>query len=593
MNGRLLYLAVLATACILSSHANSAVLTVGPPGATTGCSHPTLQAAIDAAAASPGLDIIRIARGLYPAQHLVINDSGSLAIEGGFVSCQTLVYYDNSTLDGQYASPPGPVIEDRGAGNLTLDHLHIQNGNATGTGATVTSGGGVAALGKGLLTIKNSVISNNRGIYGGGLYLGNARQSRQQLDLLGVEFYNNHANLSGGALYTDFADIKIKGEVPSVFQGNRAEGTTDYNGGGAIFALDSDISVNVRMSPALAFMDSNTTTANGGAIYFQSTLPQGSWLSIAAEPGGGGPQIIYNTASFTGGGIFAYASEIGANAHIVLHDTVLDHNTSPSGSALEMYANGNAQSLVNIAMVADPNNRICAASERCNRISNNVSNGYGTIVGITGGPGKGQTRFQLDRGHIIDNSSIHLGGVFDGTNPGNSVWIRNSVIAENDSGGSSLFNLTASSLLENVTIANNQRVTPAVIRAYGATAELYKSVVFQPSAALTNVGASGSVLLRNLMLASGMPPVGNEGPRSIMYVADPYFVNSGAGDYRVQVGSQARNRYGTNDGIALPTVDLLGALRPAPGEDPAYAYDLGAYEYGAVIDSIFIDDFDN
>ncbi|HET8898131.1 MAG TPA: hypothetical protein VFN09_05090, partial [Rhodanobacteraceae bacterium] len=144
--------------------ASAAVLTVGPPSETAGCAYPTIQAAIDAAAASPGLDIIRIARGTYPAQHLLINDNGDLAIEGGFVSCQTLVHADYSTLDGYNSPQPGPVIEERSHGNLTLSDLHIQNADATRTGATTGVGGGVAALGRGLLTIRRSVFSGNRAV---------------------------------------------------------------------------------------------------------------------------------------------------------------------------------------------------------------------------------------------------------------------------------------------------------------------------------------------------------------------------------------------------------------------------------------------
>jgi pectin methylesterase-like acyl-CoA thioesterase len=94
--------------------AHAAVFTVGPPGDTASCSHATIQAAIDAAA-SPGLDIIRLATGVYPAQRLVVDDTGDLAIEGGFLECATLVYLDFSTLDGQGANPTGPVIRHLGS----------------------------------------------------------------------------------------------------------------------------------------------------------------------------------------------------------------------------------------------------------------------------------------------------------------------------------------------------------------------------------------------------------------------------------------------------------------------------------------------
>lgn len=566
---------------LLAPTSPAAVFTVGPPGATTGCTHATIQAAIDAAAATPGLDIIRIARGTYPAQHLFVNDTGNLAIEGGFLECSTLVQVDFSILDGQGANPAGPIIDHRGAGNLALADLYIQNGNATAAGSTLTLGGGVSSSGAGALTIRRSVLANNRAYLGGGLYLGTPAAPKV-VTLTDVTFGNNAASKSGGGIYAQLSQLTIDGDGESYFGGNHADGTDVTEGGGAIYATASNLTLDARLPTAYPFMDNNWTHGSGGAIYFAATRGA-SDLLMTPRRGGGALTFARNAADVLGGAINVEATAVGAGVEAKLVDAVVSDNRAPYGSAIYLYTTGDTSTRVEFEMVG---NQICPASWRCNRIDGNVSSGRASVD--LEQAGNTRLSFAMRRGHIVDNVALSGGSTIHAW--GGRVLIDNSVVAGNDAGNAAVIFGGDTLTVQNSTVADNIRVTPAVFSSSGQAFNVHNSIVFQPDVTLLQAGTGTEPSLRNLMLSSTRP-VGNEAPRNIQYTQDPLFVDSAQRDYRIQPGSQARNRWSPGSGVNVPTVDLLGATRPAPG-DTVTPYDFGAYEYGAVIDSIFADDFD-
>jgi hypothetical protein len=44
--------------------------------------------------------------------------------------------------------------------------------------------------------------------------------------------------------------------------------------------------------------------------------------------------------------------------------------------------------------------------------------------------------------------------------------------------------------------------------------------------------------------------------------------------------------------VLVPSVDLLGGTRPADPPGTPTPYDFGAYEYGSVVDALFVGTFD-
>ncbi len=100
--------------------------------------------------------------------------------------------------------------------------LTIQNGNA-GTSTTEGSGGGIAAGGDSVLTVKNATFKNNRAVEGGGIF------SSGTLVVGGSTFEGNVADLSGGGISAIVGVISV---FDSTFLQNVANGTGNKGGGG-------------------------------------------------------------------------------------------------------------------------------------------------------------------------------------------------------------------------------------------------------------------------------------------------------------------------------------------------------------------------
>lgn len=581
---------------LLAVPAKAAVFTVGTPVGPGQCTHATIQAAIDAAAASPGLDIIRVTRGEYLAQRLVINDTSDVAIEGGFLECATLVRVDFSILSGQGANPVGPVIRHLGSGRLTLADLRIRNGVAFGAGSTTTFGGGVSSSTAATLTIYRSVISDNRARSGGGIFASAPFGQQKDVVLAGVGFANNEAVESGGGLYASWASVQITSDDVNYFVGNRSLGTTIEQGGGAAYFVNSSFFVDGKVPANFPFMDGNTSQSNGGAIFFASLTSGARILSIRNHEGGVPVTLAYNTASRIGGAIYVRATATGApnSASVNLVNAVVSDNRAPKGSAFYLYGSGNdndnqAQLSMEASSPGD-SSPPCPAALRCNRVDRNVSNDGATIVLEEGGT-RGVTSLYLKRGHLADNVTVNGGGLIFGSG---YIHIDNSVLANNDAGGSSLIDNAGGNEIrvQNSTIAGNTRVAPALFTLISANDDLFlhNSIAYQPGVPMLQVAAGAGVNLRNLLVGNGHGLV-NLVPRNIQETADAMFENPGQGDFRPRLGSPAVNRWSPGGGVNVPTVDLLGALRPAPPNFPT-PYDFGAYEFGAVVDPIFNDTFD-
>lgn len=586
----------------------AAVFKVGTPVGAGQCTHSTIQSALDAAAASPVLDIIRVTRGTYVAQRLVVNDASDVAIEGGFLECATLVFVDNSTLDGGAANPPGPVIRHIGSGNLTLSDLKIQNGVAFGATSTTTFGGGVSSTGSGNLTLYRSAIQSNRARSGGGMFVslgsgGNNVQTpagsggNKDLTLAGVTFANNEAVDKGGGLYLSQTTATITSDEVNYFSGNRALGTDIDDGGGGIYAVNSSLFVSGQLPAGFPFMDGNWTNSNGGAIYFAGLTPS-SYALILRNRSANTPMLIAaNTASGFGGAIYMRASAVGGGTTVFagLNNVIISNNLAPQGAALYLYGEG-SDSIGNVSItmassLAGDSTPICSAQQRCNRIDANVSNQGAPIVLEEGGS-QGQVSFDMTRGYLLNNIAVNGGGLIFAEG---SILIDNSVLANNDAGASPLIDNGGGNVtrVQNSTLSENIRV-PALFKLASANDDLFlhNSIAYQPNMPLVQDASGSGVSLRNLLIGIGTG-LTNLASRNIQETTDPMFENPAQGDFRLRLGSQAINRWSPGGGVNVPTIDLLGAARPAPATGSPTPYDFGAYEFGAVVDPIFSDSFEN
>jgi CSLREA domain-containing protein len=186
-------------------------------------------------------------------------------------------------------------------GNLTLENLTVQHGNATSgsvTGVPSTAGGGVYSLGT--LTIIHSIFSGNKAYDGGGVY------NTSPLTVTNSTFSGNSALTHGGGVHST-SPLTV---MNSTFSGNRA-----YEFGGGVYSTgmvtisNSTFSENVVFSSALpgygggisaneVIIENSTFSNNsansttpldkGGAVYtFYGHIKNSTFTGNLADNGGG------------------------------------------------------------------------------------------------------------------------------------------------------------------------------------------------------------------------------------------------------------------------------------------------------------------
>jgi hypothetical protein len=568
--------------------AQAANISVGP-ATDPGCQYNTMQAAINAAAAAPGLDVIRISIGTYDGQRVMVNEAGPLAIQGGFLSCSTPVANaGTTTLNGQGGGPPGfAVINHVGAGALTLLDLTI-------TGGQGASGGGVQSSGLAPLNMTRVLVHGNRATVGAGLsVVGVSGAGLKPVNLTGVRFVDNIASSSGGGIYALAAEVRIGGDEANWFAGNWAQGASGSLGGGAIYAFNSNILVHSLAPGDFPFMDANLAAQGaGGAILLYSTTGYHSLVLMNKDATR--PLVIANNAASKGGAIrlLSGGGTVPSSAIANLHNTIVRDNDASEGGAFFIEGNDTTHLATShltmlqsgVGYAAPP----CPASLRCNRLEGNFSSLTST-VSVYSYSGQGRGLFAMLRGHAIDNFSPNS-GIAGGIG---SIWFDSSVIANNVVGSSLMSNVAAPILVQNSTIAGNTigaaEVFSVILAPGSLTVE--NSIVYQPGKQTRLLAPPATSNLRNL-LVNPDHGIANIAGLNIQGNLMPSFVNPGQNDFQLQPGSQARNRWSPGGGVSVPTIDLLGGTRPADPPGTPTPYDFGAYEYGAVIDAMFMGNFD-
>jgi hypothetical protein len=291
----------------------------------------SLREAIAAAAANPGADTINVK--LYILSHDFVLSQGPLLIQSDL------------TIDASVPSSSGT--------HLTIDA-------AGASGAFVVAGGVTVSL-------TGFEITGGQANIGGGLRISKTTSVTPQVTLTRMKFAENHANIDGGAIYSDQANLKI-------MQTRIINNTADDDGGG-VFAVGGPLVVhNSQISNNKADSSGGGIVCSGPsgrvdpdvpAMYFSNSLIS---LNQAGDDGGG-IAVLRNAARFVnctivsnradtsgtsvldGGGIRTDNSD----GSTTLNNTIVAGNRRGTGTGVLNDFEGNVQSRSYYNLLGSPN----------------------------------------------------------------------------------------------------------------------------------------------------------------------------------------------------------------------------------------------
>lgn len=577
MNRPVLSFSVL-LAVAAAAPAAAAVFSVGPPGTAGDCTHTNVQAAIDAAAANPGPDEIRLVRNTTPgyAQQALVIDGHDLTLIGGVADCTAVVTNGRTWLSGA-GGAAAPVIAIRGnpgtSLQVRLQGLGLHGGDSEGP----DPGGGLSIRAGGDFALADSDILNNSAQMGAGIGIYGAEGDGVTRVVLGDNVsisgnaYAGATSSIGGGISVQRADLSLCGSN-TVVRGNRA-----YNAGGIwLGGVSADSPAHLELcvanAPNTPVLDNNTAT-RGGGLQLQPYATARIYTRDADRP----LRIARNSADY-GGAIDAH----GATARVDLWEVHIAENTGHlEGGAFALF-NG-AQIGVHPALSADaPAGAVPCARHRCNTLAYNRSDSAqsqgGTVAALTTTANTTPPQLHIDNALITRNNGSSLFSaiqVESGAAAPALISLRNSVIAGNAQ-AVSWVRVTGGSEFrcDLCTVAYNGLQSAggvALISSDGAL-HLRRSIIWEPGRELI-AGASATVSAQSLLVHDASDLAG----QSDIRVANPNFVND-ADDFHLRPDSPALDSAAADE---APAVDLDGNPRVRDLDDipdRLGVVDLGAYE---------------
>jgi hypothetical protein len=553
-------------------------------GAGAGCTHAAVQAAVDAAAASPGVDTVLVARNQsYNGQQILIN-SQTLTLAGGLATCSATPDTTATQLSGNGgAALPVLRINTTGDDIVTLRDLRITGGDP-GAGSL---GGGILYNGtdNSSLIVQRSTISGNSADYGGGIYA-NGNGSRGHLFIEADTLVaSNVARISGGGVYLSNADLDMDGPNSAI-----ANNTAADFGGGLRAVGPSDIHITSGGIGTLGTIFGNEARVGGGiAIQGSPTVDGTVFMTLTTVDPQAPVRIRGNLASELGGGIFARPDieDEFSGAYATLEGVSLEENAAPRGAAVEL---GSSSSLVStlggwLSMVPVA---ACGPQHECNRVVGNeaeTAGGVPTDGGILVGGDAAEIALQGTRivgnvgGPLVYSDDRFQQDPF-------AVRLTSVVMAGNAVTGEALVRVVSgqSTLVADSTFAGNTLSGAHVLRTAGTTT-LRGSILWQPGK--TSLLATASIIGR--VLASETASLAGA---EQLISAEPRFIDPANGDYRLRAASPAVD-------VASPVAgddrDADGLLRDVDlarignGVGPR---DLGAFERQGVFPLVLNGGFD-
>lgn len=320
-----------AMSCLLLTFAVSSLHAASYSVGGAGCTHPTLQAALNAAAtAAGGPHRIKLAAAELTTVGLTLNaPAHDITIEGGYAGCTSeMPTAGASTTIRQtgaarvWSMTGGDVALPRRT--ITLMRVRITGGNAA-----AASGGGIFVGGKLELRLaQGAVVTGNHALDGGGVALYSGGEAVEDVARLrldeGAMVRDNSASRFGGGLHL------LGGANATLLEGGVNDNTASLRGGGIYLdGPGTDLRIQT-FGQSRVTVDGNTaglaafSTGNGygGAIYSARARVL---ADTTGSPGEHKISLSGNTANF-GGAIYAEGPTNGTFTFIELRDSAITGN---------------------------------------------------------------------------------------------------------------------------------------------------------------------------------------------------------------------------------------------------------------------------
>jgi hypothetical protein len=573
------------------------VYTVGPGGGFVGCTHATVQAAVNAAAAHAGPDEIRISMGSggYTNQAIVI-DAQDVTLMGGFTSCDPFAPTGRTRLSGA-GGVNAPVLKIQSTTgvpvHVDIDRLELVDGDNL---AQLSAGGGLGISARGEVRVTNTRIANNRAWSGAGISIvGDLGDTATRLivgdnvqieDNTGVAFGNN-----GGGIDVYQAYLRLGG-VDTVVRRN----TVDGAGAGLMIrgtAADRAASVDITSGGQGndGILSHNTATSMGGGLFVGDYATVRAFTTDSARP-----VIVAHNRSVGSYGGAVYARS--ATARVTFWESVVSENRAQQGGGAFIAEDGARIAMYSGRSAGAPAGTVaCPSNDPCNVVYGHTSDfPDGVVALVRNADPAAESSFEIDSGVIAGNVGSNLFSDRCGT-PGQpelcgrpaSVYLSNTLVAPNFDAGSVLaVRYGADFGCDLCTIASNGVGSTQPLFDTNGRLALTRSIVSQPGLDVIGGQVPSSLVAIALLLhdASDFPV------RPDIRVGDPRFLAQGAGDFRVAANSPALDSAGVAD---APTLDLDGVTRviDQPGVPNRLGpMDLGAYERAIDTDVIFVHAFE-
>lgn len=578
--------AVLAVApAFAAAHADAAIYAVGDE---PGCTHATIQAAVDAAEANPGEDFIRIPHSrVWAEQAVVIDTDQTLWLEGFWADCNNIDSSQQTVLDGAGGSASSVLRISTGTnGAVRMSWLTLRGGDPSPVSG---QGGGIHFSGRGRLELSNDMaVVNNSAASGGGIYASGDAEGAQLVIGARVIITGNTAHRDGGGVFVNGMTLTMN-EPDTLIAFNEALGELGSKGYGGGLVIRSTGSRDARGyvgssgSGGLGVIYGNDAKWGGGiAVSAGSDSDSGVGAELfLGSPDPAPPVAIRgNFASEGGGAIFAWPnanfnSFSTPNARVTVSRAEISDNAAPRGAvAYADYSDVTGGSPVGSAVGFGA--QLLQLDPPCGSIWQ--ARIFGNEAGNANGEATDGALFHVsDHSHALFHCVLIEGNQAGRLIDSNGrIGVRDSLIRGNalqhEIIRTDYLDLFDSTIADNI----NTGAEPTIVSSNRDHVSLYRSIIWQPGHAVLN-----STVLDvpdiHFMIANDPINIAGE-PHAI--VADPRFVDPARGDYRLRAASPAIDfappvEGDDRDALGLPRDQRIDAV---PRFDPTESRDIGAFE---------------